>query len=231
MTLATDRVSLVILDMDGTLVDSQALIIRNMQAAADIIGLPIPAPESVTRIIGLSLEQAVARIFPDTDPSQRDAVAKAYREERLRLRAEGKEDESLFPGIRTMIERLRDDGHTLGIATGKARRGVDHFCERFDMIGWFQTVQTPDTNPSKPHPGMIESALAETGACSEHAVMVGDTIFDMEMAQNAGIPGIGVTWGNHSVDMLERAGARHIVETADDLPQVVAKILKEGAHS
>ena len=223
------QISLVILDLDGTLVDSRALIVQIMQTASVASGLPEPSHNAVSEIIGLSLDHAFAALFPTADRELRENAIQAYRTEALKLRAEGRDSEDLFPGISKTISRLRDEGHILGIATGKARRGVDHFCQRFEMAGWFSTVQTPDTNPSKPHPGMIESAIAETGASIDRTIMVGDTTFDMEMAQNAGVTGIGVAWGNHPVEMLERAGAQHIVEVADDLPQLVAQVLKQGA--
>ena len=223
-------ISLVILDLDGTLVDSRALIVQIMKTAAVTSGLPEPSHKAVSEIIGLSLDHAFAALFPAADQDHRETAIQAYRKEALKLRAEGRDSEDLFPGIRKMITRLRDEGHVLGIATGKARRGVDHFCQRFEMAGCFSTVQTPDTNPSKPHPGMIESALAETGASIVQTVMVGDTTFDIEMAQHAGVTSVGVAWGNHPVATLERAGAQHIVETADDLPQLVAQVLKQGAQ-
>ena len=224
------QASLVILDLDGTLVDNKALIVQILQTAADVSGLSVPSREAIAAIIGLSLDHAFHTLFPDADPAQQASGVQAYRTEALKRRAEGQDPEDLFPGTRAMVAQLRQDGHLLGIATGKARRGVDHFCKRFNMAGWFETVQTPDTNPSKPHPGMIESAVAETGARVDRTVMVGDTSFDMEMARNAGVISIGVAWGNHSVDVLERAGARHIVRAADDLPQVVTHVLEQGAR-
>ena len=233
MTVQTAEfdLSLAILDLDGTLVDSGALIIRIMSVAAAQSGLPVPSEDAVAGIIGLSLENAFAALFPEHDQGVLTNTVHAYRTEALRLRAEANDPEALFPGVRDMIAQLRTHGYSLGIATGKARRGVDHFCERFEMNGWFHTVQTPDTNPSKPHPGMIESAIAETGAHAHQTVMIGDTTFDIEMAQNAGVPGIGVAWGNHSPDALERAGACHIVETVDALPEVINRIMKEGGKN
>ena len=150
----------------------------------------------------------------------------AYRIEALRKRADGEDTESLFLGIRDFIEGLRANGHMLGIATGKNRRGVAHFCQRFGMDGWFATIQTPDTNPSKPHPGMIESAMDEPGTRIERTVMVGDTTYDMQMARNAGVYGVGVAWGNHPISALEQAGASHIVETVEDLPRPINIALK-----
>lgn len=217
--------SLVILDLDGTLVDSRDVIIRVMRVAAERAGLPMPSDDATSRVIGLSLERAIQGVFPGSDPNQLSILLGAYKTEALRLRALPDDPEALFPGVYPTVQNLRNAGHMLGIATGKARRGVSHFCSRYEMEGWFDTVQTPDTNPSKPHPGMIESALSDTGATPERTIMVGDTVFDIEMARNAGVFGIGVAWGNHPVHELERAGAHHIVEKVEDLPKVIAEIL------
>lgn len=219
---------LILLDLDGTLVDSRALIVRNMQAALEGLGLPTPPDEAIAVHIGLSLQELVIGLFDTDDPDFTGRIVEAYRSEALRKRADGEDHESLFPGIRQAVNDMRAAGHLLGIATGKARRGVDHFCQRFDMQGWFDTIQTPDTNPSKPHPGMIESALSETGAHGHQTIMVGDTTFDMEMAQSAGVHAVGVAWGNHTVSALEHAGAQHIVESTGALTGVIKKILREG---
>ncbi|NKB45647.1 MAG: HAD-IA family hydrolase [Alphaproteobacteria bacterium] len=217
--------TLVILDLDGTLVDSRQVIIDAMQIAAKEAGLPHPPDEDISRIIGLSLGQAIADLFPDANADAHADIFAAYRVEALRVRADPANPETLFDGAYEAVRTLREAGYLLGIATGKARPGVDHFCTRYDMEGWFDTIQTPDTNPSKPHPGMIESALAETGVSVSRTVMIGDTVFDIEMARNAGVFGIGVAWGNHPVYELERAGSHHIVEAIEDLSQVIANVL------
>lgn len=196
-----------------------------MRVAAEGSDVAVPDEKAVGRIIGLSLERAISELFPKCGDDIRAGILEAYRTEALRIRADPKDPETLFKGAHDVVRTLRDEGHSLGIATGKARRGVSHFCSRYDLDGWFDTIQTPDTNPSKPHPAMIESALSETGVAAERTVMIGDTTFDIEMARNAGVFGIGVAWGNHPVDELERAGAHHIVENVEDLPRVIAEIM------
>lgn len=223
--------SLVLLDLDGTLVDSRQLIIQIMKVAADEAGLRHPTDDAVGRIIGLSLDRAIADLFPDEGAEDHARLLEAYRVEALRMRADPADPEALFAGAHEAVSTLRDAGYLLGIATGKARRGVAHFCTRYNMAGWFDTVQTPDTNPSKPHPGMIESAMTETGIPASRTVMVGDTVYDLEMARNAGVFGVGVAWGNHPVCELERAGSHHIVEAIGDLPQVIAKVLGQRAKT
>lgn len=223
--------ALVLLDLDGTLVDSRALIIQSMTVAAQQAGIAVPADDAIRAIIGLSLEGALATLFPDESVTQRANLLEAYRTEALRLRADPNDPETLFPGSHELVVELRDAGYLLGIATGKAKRGALHFCDRYGMAGWFDTIQTPDTNPSKPHPGMIESALKETGASRHRTVMVGDTTYDLEMARNAGVFGIGVSWGNHPVSDLEEAGADHIVRQMGSLAQAIATLVNKGAST
>lgn len=228
---ATSDLALVLLDLDGTLVDSRGLIVHCMGVAAQQAGVSVPSEKAIGRIIGLSLERAIEVLFAGSPPEHQVAVLEAYRKEALRVRADPNDPETLFAGTREMVSELREAGYLLGIATGKARRGVTHFCDRYDMKGWFETIQTPDTNPSKPHPGMIESALVETGVNRQRVVMVGDTSFDLEMARNAGVFGVGVAWGNHPVSDLEEAGAHHIVGHMQGLSRAIRKLLEEGAST
>jgi phosphoglycolate phosphatase len=110
----------------------------------------------------------------------------------------------------------RDD-IVLGIATGKARRGIDRLFEREGWADRFLTVQTADNHPSKPHPAMVRAAMAETGVGPARTVMVGDTTFDVEMALAAGVGALGVAWGYHPPEELREAGAHGVVEICEQL--------------
>ena len=137
----------------------------------------------------------------------------AYKDYVIAQRANGEVSEPLYDGAKQVIEGLAgQEDILLGIATGKAYRGVLHL---FDSYGWhdhFVTVQTADRAPSKPHPGMILQAMSETGVDASQTVMIGDTSYDMQMAVAAGVRAIGVTWGYHSEAILREAGAHHLVE-------------------
>lgn len=211
---------LVLFDVDGTLVDSAHLILATMKRAFETEGLDAP-PESATRgIIGLSLPIAMARLAPDHDPATQARLVEAYKAgfsiERDSAPA------GLYPGVAEGLAHLAArDELLLGVATGKSRRGLDHLVE---VQGWsrlFVTRQTADTNPSKPHPGMIHAALAETGAQAARCLMIGDTSYDMAMAQAAGVRGLGVSWGYHPPEALAGAGADWI---APDFAALVAHI-------
>ena len=116
----------------------------------------------------------------------------------------------------------------LGVATGKSRRGLDGLIEAHGLEAMFVTRQVADFHPSKPHPSMIHAALAETGVDATHAVMIGDTSYDMEMARNAGVTGIGVGWGYHAPAELSKA-TPHVLDDFAGLPGVLEQIWKVTA--
>ncbi len=212
---------LVVFDLDGTLVDSKHNIIAAVEEVARILGITCPPKDVIPRVIGLSLMEALAQLFPDVDASRHKALDHEYREAFVRLRARPEYTEPLFEGTHEILADLDKHGFLLGIATGKARRGVNHFLERNGFQGRFVTVQTPEDAPGKPHPGMLLNALAATGVEARHAVMIGDTSYDIEMARAAGMHAVGVSWGNHPVAELRAAGAHRCVDRLADLLHAV----------
>ena len=124
----------------------------------------------------------------------------------------------LYEGVAAAVGALAACPQTvLGIATGKSKRGVARLLAQEGWEGAFLTIQTADDHPSKPHPSMIQKAMADAGAGPRDTVMIGDTTFDMEMARNAGVGALGVSWGYHTPDRLTRAGAHAVVETGAQL--------------
>lgn len=215
---------LVIFDVDGTLVDSQGHILASMEGAFAAHDLPFPGREAVLSIVGLSLPEAFVRLVPD-HADKRDSLTQAYKDTFMDLRTTGKAHSPLYPGAAEVLADLaaRDDV-LLGVATGKSRRGLDHLIEANGWHKLFQTLQVADHHPSKPHPSMVETCLAETGVDARDAVMVGDTSFDMEMARGAGVRGIGVSWGYHSDTALTEAGAVQILRRFDEMPRALADL-------
>ncbi|MDO5529224.1 MAG: HAD-IA family hydrolase [Paracoccus sp. (in: a-proteobacteria)] len=210
---------LVIFDVDGTLVDSQALICGAMGDAMTGAGLPVLPRSDVLSIVGLSLPVAVARLLPGEAPSRHEAVVEGYRASFLRRRT--RDEAPLYPGAIECLDALDARGDLLlGIATGKSRRGLDALIAAHGLKGRFVTIQTADLNPSKPDPGMVNAALSETGTAPQDALMIGDTVFDMEMARAAGVAAIGVAWGYHDAAALRACGA----EVAEDFPSLTEMI-------
>ncbi len=214
---------LVIFDCDGTIADSQHMIVAAMDEAFRVAGLVTPPREAVVQVIGLSLEHAVRELLPAEVHGRAGEIAEDYKAAFHDLRAAGLPQEPLFPGVKAAIRQLREGGVTLGIATGKSRRGVRLLLEREGLADAFATVQTADTHPSKPDPSMIAAAMAETGASEAETAMVGDTTFDMAMARNAGVRAVGVAWGYHPIAALREAGADSIVDDAAGLLTELAR--------
>jgi phosphoglycolate phosphatase len=201
-------VNLVIFDVDGTLVDSQHMIVSAMERAFASQGLAPPAREEVLSIVGLSLDTAMRALCKAEPGELAGPLTEAYKAAFFDLRSSDEHHEPLFPGASEALDRLRQrDDIVLGIATGKSRRGVQAILDLHDLHGRFATIQTADDHPSKPHPSMVLSAMTEAGILPQRTVVVGDTTYDVEMARGAGARAIGVSWGYHSAEALRAAGA------------------------
>lgn len=219
---------LVLFDVDGTLIDSQAMIAASLNAAFGAEALTPPPRPAMMAVVGLSLLDAMASLAPDREAAVHQRMAAAYKEAFWTFRASGEFPERFFPGARELLEGLRRrSGVLLGIATGKSRRGIAHLVEAHGLEGWFATVQTSDDHPSKPDPSMVHAALAETGCDPAATMVVGDTGFDVAMARNAAVTAIGVTWGNHPKDRLAQAGAHRIVNDFDELQAAIDSFWQE----
>jgi phosphoglycolate phosphatase len=214
---------LAVFDCDGTLVDSQANICRAMAAAYAALDLAAPAPAAIRGIVGLSLVEAVAMLSPDAGAAQHHALAAAYKQAFWRMRADATLDpEPLYDGIVDLLDRLAADGWRLGVATGKSDRGLALLLAHHGLTERFVTLQTADRHPSKPHPAMLEAAMAEAGADPHMTVMIGDTSYDMAMASAAGVRAIGVTWGYHDAAALHGGGADAIAHASAEVALCLA---------
>lgn len=219
---------LVLFDVDGTISDSQAQICAAMDYGFTELGLPVPPRAAILSIVGLSLPEAVARLVPDQPPAVQDRIVAYYKQSYMAHRKV--EPAPLYPGAAELLHRLaaREDLF-LGVATGKSRRGLEALIAHHGLEGLFFTRQVADDHPSKPHPAMIEAALAETGVARHAAVMIGDTSYDIEMGRAAGVATIGVAWGYHPVADLVAAGAGRLVADFAALEAALEEFLGEGA--
>ncbi len=214
------RPRLAVFDVDGTLSDSQHHIHAAMGQSFTGQGLSAPDLGAVRQIVGLSLPLALAQLAPEASAAQIDALVQGYKQSYFIARSH--EPAPLFPGAAETLRRLAmREGVVLGVATGKSRRGIDALLAQFGLGDLFVTVQVADDHPSKPHPAMLQAALAEAGVAAGDAVMIGDTSFDIEMARAAGVTGFGVRWGYHSPEVLAKAGATQLVE---DFPALEAAL-------
>lgn len=217
---------LAIFDCDGTLVDSQHLIVAAMNSAFDSVGRKTLPRAQVLSIVGLSLPLAVETLLPQAGEREVAEISQAYRDAFFKLRADPSAEEPLYDGIADLIDWLHaHDEVLLAIATGKSRRGVDRIIEMHGLENRFVAISTADEHPSKPHPSMILHALNRAGAEPEDAVMIGDTTFDIAMARAAGVASVGVDWGYHDASDLDRAGPSALVKTAAELRAELARLL------
>jgi phosphoglycolate phosphatase len=213
---------LIVFDCDGTLVDSQHLIVDTMRVTFESRGLPPPADEAVRHIIGLSLGEAIGALAPGVGEAERAALVDGYRETFQAMRRQPLFHEPLFPGARATLHELERRGHLLAVATGKSDRGIARVLEHHALDGLFVSLQTADRHPSKPHPAMLEAAMRETGSAPHETIMVGDTSYDMEMARAARVRAIGVGWGYHPAAALTLAGAETVVDRFEQLLELAA---------
>lgn len=215
--------NLIVFDCDGTLTDSQHLIVQAMRLTFQGAGLAVPGRADILRTIGLSVPDTLQVLARDQYPETRNELARSFREWCMALRRQPNAEEPLFEGAASLLFSLAAwDNVLLGIATGKSRRGVERFIEQNGLRGVFATVQTADDAPSKPHPAMLLQAMEETGAPPGSTVMVGDTSYDMIMAACANVAGIGVSWGYHSPADLERSGAKVVASSFHALEALLA---------
>lgn len=211
---------LAVFDCDGTLVDSQRIIVDAMTEAWSQAGIGTPDAAAVRQVVGLSLVEAMAELLPDGQEALWRDLAELYKQSYYRLR-QVVDSEPLYDGVPEMLDQLDARGILLGIATGKSRRGLDAVLDAHGLTGRFVTLQTSDQGPGKPHPAMLLRALGEGGVEADAAVMIGDTSFDMQMARAAKVASIGVAWGYHLTDELTAAGADQIVTVVPDLAATV----------
>ncbi|MGH1572918.1 HAD-IA family hydrolase [Methylobacterium sp. P31] len=207
---------LIVFDVDGTLVDSQHLIVAAQGLAFAENGLPAPGRREALAVVGLSLPQAFRRLVGEDGPIVE--LSESYKQAYNRLRLDPAYEEPLFPGMADLLAKLhaRDDV-LLGLATGKSRRGVDRLIAHHGWAEWFATTQSADDAPSKPDPTMLRQAMVEAGCEPDATVMVGDTTFDIAMAVSAGAASVGVAWGYHPPEALYGAGASTVVPSAGAL--------------
>jgi phosphoglycolate phosphatase len=212
---------LAIFDCDGTLVDSQATICLAMEECFARAELPAPPREATRRVVGLSLVEAMRAMLPDAEAGLHRMLAEDYKTAFQRLRGRGLVEEPLYEGVPDLLDALDADGWLLGVATGKSDRGLRLCLEHHGLARRFVTLQTADRHPSKPHPSMIEAALAEAGAEANSSIMIGDTSFDMAMAKAAHVAAVGVAWGYHERQELIAAGADYVACHPSRIPQLL----------
>lgn len=211
-------IRLAIFDWDGTLMDSVGRIVACVQGAARDCGEPVPTALQTHQIIGLSLEVGIPRLFGLGQGSERaSALIARYRHHYLH----DDTPSPLFAGASELLHHWREQGIALAVATGKSRRGLDRVLDETGLRPLFAATRGADEANSKPDPLMLTQILAELGLQPEQAVMIGDSIHDLAMAQALAMPRIGVTWGVHDRARLAGHDPVAIVDTMAQLRQML----------
>ncbi len=213
---------LFLFDCDGTILDSVEIIHDSMVRTFREAGYAVPTQQQTRSIIGLTLDLAIARLLMrDIDPEVQTMTAR-YKQHFHKIYHHPEFSQSLFEGMGALIGSLEVNPRIeLGVVTGKSRRGMDAFFDKHGFRDAFKVIRTADDCPSKPHPAMVLECCAEMDIAHSDTVVIGDSVFDMEMAKAAGAQAIGVAWGYNEVALLRAAGADAIAADANELKQML----------
>ena len=188
-----------IFDWDGTLMDSEARIVACLREASLHQGLTDQHDEAYKNVIGLGLREALRALHPAQSDDIIEQLATEYR---LRYLETNSTPSSLFAGVPDMLQTLENAGYWLAIATGKGREGLNQVLQQTGLQQRFHVTRCASETRSKPHPQMLEEILDQLGLHAAEALMIGDTEYDMEMANNIGMAALAVSYGVHSPERL-----------------------------
>ncbi|KAA6185885.1 HAD-IA family hydrolase [Thiohalocapsa marina] len=210
------KFDLLVFDWDGTLMDSEARIVASMSAAFADLGLQPPPPAQARDVIGLGLEQAIRRLWPESAPTQRLDLIQRYRHHFLEA---NDTPTPLFEQAAEVVTELHAAGYLLAVATGKSRRGLDSALRQTGLDAVFHATRCADETFSKPHPQMLLELLDELGTDAGRCLMIGDTEYDLQMARNAGVAALGVSYGVHAPERLLALEPLGCLSAIAELPQ------------
>ena len=209
------KYDLLVFDWDGTLMDSLTQIVNCMQSAIAELSLEPRSAQDIRNIIGLGLEQAIRSLYPDLDAKMVQLMVQTYRDHYL---YKDKTPSPLFDGAREVLDRLRESGYDLAIATSKSRQGLEKGLSETGLQDYFPITRTADETHSKPHPQMLEEILVDHNMHASKALMIGDTEYDLQLAQNARVDGFAVSYGVHSLIQLLKQDPVGFIDKITQLP-------------
>ncbi len=204
---------LIVFDWDGTLYDSTAFIARCIQASCADLALPVPSLQDASYVIGMGLSEALQHAAPGLAPNRYPELSARYKHHYMARQ----NDLNLFEGTLSMLQTLRQRQHSLAIATGKTRRGLDDVLHTEQLKDLFDATRTADETRSKPHPQMLQELMAEVGIAPERTLMIGDTTHDLQMARHAGVASVGVSYGAHEPASFAAFTPLHIAHSVAEL--------------
>ena len=219
MTTSARQFDLIVFDWDGTLFDSTALIARCIQAACADLSTRVPSDRDASYVIGMGLIDALAHAAPELPPERYREMADRYRHHYF-----GAQHEIvIFDGTLEMLTALKDRKHLLAVATGKSRRGLDDVLRTSALKGMFDATRTADETASKPDPRMLLELMDELQVDPQRTLMIGDTTHDLQLAANAGVARIGVSYGAHDHNAFAEFSPLHVAHSIADLNAWLAR--------
>ena len=219
------RYDLIVWDWDGTIMDSTPTIVHCIQQSCRDLGFKVPDDALASSVIGLGIHDSLRRAVPWVDPAHFQKLT-----DRFRFHYLAKDHElDLFVGIRELLENLRADKYLLGVATGKSRVGLDRSLKHHQIGHLFHETRTADESFSKPHPGMLLELSDVTQVPTRRILMIGDTTHDLDMAANAGVDALAVTYGAHPPETLKESPSLAHVDNVAQLSQWLKENLTRSA--
>jgi len=209
---------LIVFDWDGTLMDSEARIVACLGAAIQDLGLAPRDHAALRNIIGLGLRESVDSLFPGISEKLRLEFVDRYR---YHFISANETHSELFPGAIDTLQQLEAQGYFLAVATGKGRNGLDRVLDTTGLGKLFHSTRCADETRSKPHPQMLQEIMDELGLYPKEVLMVGDTEYDLQMAINARVDAIGVTYGVHEPERLQALDPVAMIDRIDQLPGLI----------
>ena len=210
------KYSLLVFDWDGTLIDSKAQIVNCMQSTISSLKLEARSDEQISDIIGLGLDEAIMSLYPQITQGEVKQCAQAYREHFL---TKDKTPSPLFTGVKTVLDTLKQSGYDLAIATGKSRRGLDKGIIDTGLQGYFPITRCADETRSKPHPQMLEEILVDYNTTASKVLMIGDSEYDLQLANNTKVDALAVSYGVHNLMRLLKQDPAGFIDDINQLPQ------------
>lgn len=208
---------LLIFDWDGTLCDSLGRIVATIRASAEELGLPVPSDAAARNVIGLGLREALEMVFPELTKRDIEALRQRYATHYV---SRDLEPSPLYPLVQDTLLALRERGFHMAVATGKSRKGLDRVLAGLGMTDFFAATRCADETCSKPDPLMLHELIRYFDVTAADALMVGDTTYDMEMARNAEMPRVGVSYGAHAPERLQPYAPLALLDCLSELGEV-----------
>jgi len=213
------KYTLLVFDWDGTLIDSKAQIVNCMQATIQTLSFESRTDKQISDIIGLGLEEAIRTLYPELSAKVIKQAAQSYREHYLH---KDKTPSPLFDGVNDVLDNLKASGYDLAVATGKSRRGLDKGLVETKLEPYFPITRCADETRSKPHPQMLEEILVYFNTDAKNALMIGDSEYDLQLANNTKVDALAVSYGVHDLMRLLKQDPAGFIDDIKQLPKWLA---------